>query len=158
MFISGCKALLVLPGQTYSRRLWCVIEIFCFLRMGGALDRITVVPVLEAAGGAESRDSSDYLQAVEASRARFAQFDVERARCAKEEDTQRLLAVIETGFGTYEPFNQLVRQTFEDRAEYSVLEPRRTSRSKRGKKVEGGALQKVEAPLPPLFAPSIHSS
>ena len=59
------------------------------------------------------------------SKARFAQFDVANARCARKEDTQKLLACIEMGFGTYAPFNQLVRQTFHDRAEYATASVRR---------------------------------
>ena len=36
-------------------------------------------------------------------------FDVAKAECAKPEDTQRMLACIEAGFGSYEPFNNIVR-------------------------------------------------
>ncbi len=28
IFLSGCKELLVLAGQTYPTRLWCVLEMF----------------------------------------------------------------------------------------------------------------------------------
>ena len=119
LYIAGCQHMLVLAGSTFIERLWCVIEIFfCFLRMGGTLDRITVVPVLAAA----AQDEEGWAAAVSAARARFAQFDVANASCAREEDTQRLLACIEMGFGTYEPFNKLVQQTFQDRAEFAPIE------------------------------------
>ena len=37
-------AFVLLLGPTYTSRLWCVIEIFTWLRMGGRLDRIVVLP------------------------------------------------------------------------------------------------------------------
>ena len=68
---------------------------------------MTIVPVV--AGREAAHGSGEVVADVALFKAQFAQFDVKRARCAVEEDTQRLLAVIETGFGTYAPFNQLVR-------------------------------------------------
>merc|ERR1712226_1422987 len=44
IFLSGCKELLVLLGPTYLHRLWCVMEIFNFVHMGGEF--ITVIPLL----------------------------------------------------------------------------------------------------------------
>ena len=41
VFLAGCKELLVLPGATYGLRLWCVMEIFTFIQMGGERERIT---------------------------------------------------------------------------------------------------------------------
>jgi len=32
VFLAGCKALLVLAGPTYASRLWCVMEIFVYIR------------------------------------------------------------------------------------------------------------------------------
>ena len=118
LYIAGCQRMVVLAGPTFVERLWCVMEIFCFLRMGGAIDRITVVPVLEVAieGANDARETSHAVME------QFATFDVNRARCAKDEDTQRLLACIEAGFGAHEPFNQLVRQTFADRVDRAALD------------------------------------
>ena len=65
LYIAGCQRMVVLAGSTFIERLWCVIEIFCFLRMGGALDRITVVPVVET----DAADGSALAAASEASRA-----------------------------------------------------------------------------------------
>ena len=45
VFLAGCDKLLILAGPTYTERLWCVLEIFVFLRMGGTLDRVVVVPI-----------------------------------------------------------------------------------------------------------------
>ena len=91
----------MLVGETYTKRLWTVIELFCFLRMGGTVDRVIVLPVIGVgeANGAELR-----------ARARFREFDVKHADCAKPEDRQRLLSCIEAGFGSYTPFNEMVRK------------------------------------------------
>ena len=86
VFLSGCQELLVLAGATYPSRLWCVMELFVFLRMGGARENMHVKPLTE----------SDVLQ--------FTQFDAARARCFLDADRQRLLAVIEACFGTFTSF------------------------------------------------------
>ena len=39
-------------------------------------------------------------------------FDAAKAKCFLAADRQRLLAVIETGFGNFAPFNSLVRSLF----------------------------------------------
>ena len=39
--LAGCRRLLVLAGSTYTSRIWCMIELFTFLRMGGDLQRVT---------------------------------------------------------------------------------------------------------------------
>ena len=33
IFLSGCKELLVVAGDTYTSRLWCVMELFTFLKV-----------------------------------------------------------------------------------------------------------------------------
>ena len=45
VFLAGCSELLLLAGPTYCERLWCVIELFVFLRMGGSLSRVSILPV-----------------------------------------------------------------------------------------------------------------
>ena len=42
VFLSGCQKLLVLAGPTYTSRLWCVVELFTFCKMGGRLEHIRV--------------------------------------------------------------------------------------------------------------------
>merc|ERR1712039_474003 len=46
LFLSGCKTLLVLCGPTYLTRLWCVMELFTFVHMGGDIDRVTVLRIV----------------------------------------------------------------------------------------------------------------
>merc|ERR1712217_755825 len=49
IFLSGCNQLLILCGKTYLSRLWCIMEIFTFVHMGGSVDRIEFIPVLRSA-------------------------------------------------------------------------------------------------------------
>ena len=41
IYIAGCKTFLVLAGPTFSSRLWCALEVFVFVRMGGKTKRAT---------------------------------------------------------------------------------------------------------------------
>ena len=45
----------------------------------------------------------------------LARFDAGKARCYVPQDRERLLAVIEAGFGTFQPFNRIVRGIFADK-------------------------------------------
>merc|ERR1719253_2164497 len=42
VYLSGCSSLLILCGPTYLDRLWCLIEIFVFLEMGGERSKLDV--------------------------------------------------------------------------------------------------------------------
>ena len=121
VFLSGCRSLVVLAGPTYTSRLWyaavaprrardaseaaplrhrCVVELFVWLRVGGARERITV----------------SHLASDTETQALFAKFRASSARCYKARDRQHLLAVIESGFGDLKPFDKLVRGVFSDQA------------------------------------------
>ena len=104
IFLAGCRHLLVLIGTTFCERLWCVMEIFTFLKMGAPLANITCLDIMYSGG-----DLLDDLLAQHARLAeRFSTFDVDKAKCFVEEERQRLLAVIESSFGTAAAFNSLV--------------------------------------------------
>ena len=92
VFLGGCRELIVLLGPSYPSRLWCLMELFTFLKMGGGSARMKILPLATAA------DMSD--------------FDVESASCFLDEDRQRLLSVIEVGFGDFSSFNTAIRSTF----------------------------------------------
>ena len=93
-----------------------MIECFTFLRMGGELERIHLMP----------------LRGLEACtvRERFRTFDVNEASCSQEETTQLLLSVVESGFGDLETFNSLVRGIFTDKLDgddfFETFEDERT--------------------------------
>ena len=62
----------------------------------------------------------------EAVRAAFLKFSVEEARCYKEDERQHLLGVVETGFGSLDTFDELVRSLFAESLEKGAsfkLEP-----------------------------------
>ena len=95
---AGCQELLVLLGPTYSSRLWCCVELFTFLKMGGQHERIRVFEV-----GAD--------------RSTLGKFDASKAQCFLYKDRERLLAVIEAGYGDFERFNMVVRGILEPAVE-----------------------------------------
>lgn len=82
-----CAPLHLLSSST---RLWCVVELFCFLKNGGDIDRVTVLPVVEASNDTDEA-AADATRALQRELGRFR---VERARCSQERDTQKLLGCI----------------------------------------------------------------
>ena len=72
-----------------------MIELFTFLRSGHDRTKIKVYQLTAS----EDDDVT----------ASFTTFDASKAQCHKKSDRERLLAVIESGFGDFRPFNRLVR-------------------------------------------------
>ena len=66
-----------------------------FVKMGAGLDRISVLAL----------GSQSIAQVLE----QFGRFRVQAAECFLEADKQRLLSIIESGFGEFNSFNCLVR-------------------------------------------------
>jgi hypothetical protein len=98
LYLLGCKSLLVLVGHTYCARLWCVMEIFMYLQMGGKRESVHVIRL-------QSRCSI----------ANLAHFDLERSTCFLSGDRHRLLGAIEAAFGDFHDFNQAIREIFGER-------------------------------------------
>ena len=92
--------MIVLPGTSYATRLWCVLELFVFLRIGGTHGRLHVYSL----GGEEVERA-------------LLSFDALKAKCFLRSDRERLLAVIEASFGDCKPFNKLVRSTVFSRSQ-----------------------------------------
>jgi len=110
IFLPGCRTLLILAGRTYTSRLWCVLECFVFLKMGGEPERIQVYPF--------SEESDKSVQEVANSAVvvhRLERFDARRATCFKEDERQHLLSVIRAGFGSLDEFNSTMRGLFIDK-------------------------------------------
>jgi hypothetical protein len=93
VFLSGCRSLVVLAGETYTTRLWCALELFTFLRMGGLASDVTVYRV----GGEKVTVA-------------LKKFDALKAKCFFPRERERLLAVVEAGYGDVRPFNNQVRK------------------------------------------------
>ena len=90
VFLAGCRKLVVLCGPTYLSRLWCLIEIMVFIEMGGDVNNLEV----------KLLEQGDFIQT----------FDPRNARCFSDDDTERLLSIIEvTG---YDRISTLVRNVF----------------------------------------------
>ena len=102
IFLSGCQELLMLAGRTWPSRLWCVMELFVFVQMGGQQDRINVQLL-----GDDAAQIARHL----------ACFDAGAALCYLDSDRQKLWAVIEASFGTFAPFNNTVRAIFAEKLE-----------------------------------------
>lgn len=96
VFLAGCSKLVLFVGETYLSRLWCVIELFVFLEMGGCVEDLEVHAITEEVN---SRTLAE----------QFATFDAEDATCFLPEDRDRLLGVVEAGFGGLEDFSTAVR-------------------------------------------------
>ena len=96
IFLAGCRQLLVLAGPTYPTRLWCAMEIFIFVRMGGKHEDM-VVKLLDG--------DSNLINTLQ-------KFDARKAKCWHAMDQHTLWAVIESAFGDLLPFNKVVRDIF----------------------------------------------
>jgi len=113
IFLKGCKRLVVLCGPTYVSRLWCILEVFTHVHMGGSPGDIEMVQVLRE--GFELEDAS----AVEAC---FNAFDVQACQCFDPADKHRMLALIEASFGSVRAFSEVVRKiTGEVQKQMSVM-------------------------------------
>merc|ERR1712232_1356676 len=91
-------------GTTYLSRLWCIVEIFTFVHMGGKVDRIKLVPLTRS--GHEHEDEAAIKEA-------FDHFDAEQCECSYAEDKDRMLTIIRAAFGDMIGFNNAVRDIIE---------------------------------------------
>ena len=105
VFLSGCKQLLMMVGDTYMSRLWCVMEVFIYMRIKGAtsIGELSSQLTIKLLG----EDASSISE-------RIARFKAAKAHCRHDRDRQRLLAVIEASFGTSAPFDELVVKVFNE--------------------------------------------
>lgn len=86
VYLAGCEKLLVLCGKTYLKRLWCIVELFVFIEMGGLPENIEILFL--------SGNGDDELNGIRES---AESFQILEARCESEYDTQRLRPVLEAG-------------------------------------------------------------
>jgi hypothetical protein len=100
IYLAGCKSFLICAGPTWPLRLWCVLELFTFLRMGGGVERVCIL----------CNESESQLEQ------RFETFDARFANCFRPEERERLLGVVEAGFGSVNDFNVCVRSMLLDPA------------------------------------------
>lgn len=105
VFLSGCRKLVVFCGKTYLQRLWCLVEIFVFLEMGGQLSQLDVRLVDDQCeeSGLGSQDMSTLADVI-------MNFDPAKARCFTDSDTERLHGVLQ--ISGYDRIKQLVCDVF----------------------------------------------
>ena len=114
IFLAGCKQLLILAGPTYATRLWCVMEIFVFVRMGGKhTDMVVKLLDSDSNSGSSGGSLAENLR----------KFDARKAKCYQAVDQHTLWAVIESAFGDLIPFNKIVREIFAESQSAAEGEP-----------------------------------
>ena len=115
--------------------MWCILEIFVFIQMGGLLDDVelhflpccdgseppspTATPDTEDSDrnqrdendGDDENSLSDAV--IEYYDSKFAEFDVHNADCYDRTQKDHLLAIIEAGFGGTDGFNTAVSSTLQ---------------------------------------------
>ena len=92
IFLLASRYFAVFAGQSYTKRLWCAVEVFTFVRASGKLDSLILKPL-----------HADDVKA-------FARFDISRADCFLREDKQRLLAIVESSYSSIGQFNAACRK------------------------------------------------
>ena len=119
IYLALTQTLLIVAGPTYHKRLWCVIEIFTFLRMGADLERVVLRPMLDA-GELES-DSTQSIHLAEL-KTQFEAFRVQEADCYSS-DRSILLGAIETGFHSIDEFNALCSRAMVTAVDHATSDP-----------------------------------
>jgi len=111
VYLAACSWLLVLCGKTYLSRLWCVVEIFVFVEMGGTLENLHV----SLCGDASEIDGT------------VRNFSTKNARCFTAADTTRLQDVVQaTHAGRIDKFIKHVfhHRVFDTKANRGVADNR----------------------------------
>ena len=103
IYVFGSRELLVLAGPTYCSRLWCILEIFCFLTLRGDVDAITIHRLNWTSEGPEAGESLER---------QLSAFQLSTAKCSLATDRDCILSTIEAVFGRHEAFNEVVRMLF----------------------------------------------
>jgi len=100
VFLAGCRKVVVFCGPTYLCRLWCIIELFTFVHMGGKVENLELEILLRQ--GHEQEDLNMVENALD-------RFDAEQCSCHMAEDKDRMLKIIYSAFGSISAFNVAVR-------------------------------------------------
>lgn len=84
------------------------MELFTFLRMGGGLARITVVPI----AAPSDATPEELYEANQVVYDKFTYFKASHAKCFDPNDKARLLGIVEASFGTLTAFDSVVHKIF----------------------------------------------
>lgn len=97
IYLASCSRLVVICGETYLERLWCITELFVFLEMGGSPSNLEVIVL---------PDPCDKIAQ------KIKNFAPENARSFDMETTDILLGVLEAGRFGLEGIRKLVQDRF----------------------------------------------
>ena len=101
-----------------------VVELYTFLKMGGQLDRVKVIGLVGAVEQGEEANvigtAGGMAHGMDDLQKGFATFKARNSRCFLSADRERLLAVIEAGFGVLDDFDLLVRHLLSTRRSLSM--------------------------------------
>jgi hypothetical protein len=104
VYLMACKKVLVLCGDTYCDRLWCIWELYTLFAFSDywedALNRVHIIDL------AKNGSIASKLQ----------QFNLDDARCYNPNDQNKIRDAIETGPGGVERFTELVQKIGRDLA------------------------------------------
>ena len=138
VFVASCKSFVVVLMPSYLERLWCVVELFVWMHVGDtratvllcagwprATTDVDVPPSPD--GNAQHTDATvrrlDAEQrAIARAAARLEAFRVEQAECDDWRTAERLLSVIDIGFGGLATFDAVARAVLRERLDASVQE------------------------------------
>lgn len=121
VYLAGCKRLLVLCGNTYLKRLWCLMEIFIFLQMGGTKAHMYVELLAGRRVNMSGEDSSQTSMMRRADYSRKAleddvrSFDPRKATCFSDADTARLRSVLAAAGGGLDGLASFIQDSFQIR-------------------------------------------
>ena len=108
VYVGGCSRLIVLVGRTYCTRLWCIMECFVWLQMGGGLSNIDVIHLQEDEPNNERRSLRESRGDHQSLAHTIASFRTKDAQCRSKEDRDNLIGVIETAFADISDFDSQV--------------------------------------------------
>jgi len=105
VYLAGCRKLVILCGTTYLQRLWCLVEMFVFLKMGGVRSNLEV-HIIESQNTLNdgmtreitreiTREMTREVSVRETASMAVRAFNFDNARCFTDYDTERLRGVVE---------------------------------------------------------------
>jgi hypothetical protein len=106
VFLAGCNNMLVLSGETYTSRLWCIVELFVYVNMqtggSGAQAGVQVIPL-----GADLTRKKDIWNT-------WSRFNCLTCNCFRQEDKDHIMKIIQEFPGGVECFNSAVVKLSKD--------------------------------------------
>lgn len=94
-YLAKSRRLLLLAGPTVADRLWCTVELFCWFAVGGTLEGVHVLPIVESEAASQMVAAS------------FDTFAVMETRASREDDKLRMVHAVELAH--ISRFNDVVR-------------------------------------------------